>query len=78
MLEAHDLQDGEVLAATSGEQRHPLERRILVADVDVYDRLSVLLTELRRIAKDATEMTLLLPGEQPMDGAALAARLRMI
>ncbi|MEC9399542.1 MAG: GIY-YIG nuclease family protein [Myxococcota bacterium] len=78
VLEARDLQDGEVLAATSGEQRHPLERRILVADVDVYDRLSVLLTELRRIAKDATEMTLLLPGEQPMDGAALAARLRMI
>lgn len=78
LLHARDLEDGEVLEATLSAQRHPLERRILAADVDVYDRLSVLLTELRRISKDAAEMTLFLPGEQPITGAALAARLRMI
>ena len=76
--EVVDLAPGEQLQATLVEQRHPLERRILIADVDVYDRLSVFLTELRRVSKDAPEMTLLLPGEQPIDGSALAARLRMI
>ncbi|MEM1348742.1 MAG: hypothetical protein AAGI01_09320, partial [Myxococcota bacterium] len=75
------LEGGELVASgddidTASWPERGLVERLEVVDVDVYDRLSVLVGELHRLAREGAALTLYRAGFPPLSGDSFAAWMR--